>query len=105
VTAYDYDEFGVYQVTDERGGITTTIKDSRGRPTFVIAADSQPKEIRYYDGLAPRLQIAPGGAVLRWTYDSMGRLQKAEQLSGDPETAGAQPVLGWSESYTYGRRR
>ncbi|WP_243338530.1 RHS domain-containing protein [Anaeromyxobacter soli] len=100
-TSYDYDEFGVYQVTDERGGITTIVKDGRGRPAFVLTSGGSNRETRYYDGLSPRLQLLLGGAIVRYGYDGMGRLQQVDHLSGDPETPGETPAVAWSERYTH----
>jgi RHS repeat-associated protein len=100
LTSYDYDVFGVYQVIDERGVVTTTVKDGRGRPTYVIAVDGGVTETRYHEGRSPRLQLLPGGAVLRYGYDNLGRVASIEHLDGDPEALPGVTVV-WSEHFTY----
>jgi len=101
VTSYDYDAFGPYRVTQPNGAATTIVKDGRGRPLFVLGPDGLSRETRYHDGLDPRLQLLPSGAVVRSAYDGMGRLASVEYLSGDPEASGSTPILGWGEYYTY----
>jgi RHS repeat-associated protein len=100
VTSYDYDELGVYQTTDERGGVSTVVKDGRGRPRFVVAVDTQVTETRYHDGASPSLVLLPGGEVTRYAYDGMGRVQGVEHLSADPD-ASAAAVVVWSEAFAY----
>ena len=102
VTSFDYDMFGAYQITAPNGAVTTIIKDARGRPQFVRTPDTAvAHETRYYDGLTPRLVLFPSGATSRLSYDSLGRLSKLESLSGDPEASGANPVIAWTEIYSY----
>jgi len=102
VTSFDYDMFGVYQITAPNAAVTTIIKDARGRPQFARTPDTAvAHETRYYDGLIPRLLLFPSGAASRLTHDSLGRLSKLESLSGDPEASGANPVIAWTETYSY----
>ncbi len=106
VTTYDYDKFGVSQVTAPDGTSASITKDGRGRPRVVAYSDRSATvqaqtETRYYDGLTARLRIRPGGAAERYSYDTKGRLSRVEHLSGDPEVSGANVTAGWSESYIY----
>jgi len=106
VTTYDYDMFGVSRDTAPDGTQTMLIKDGRGRTTFVLNADAggvvrAQTETRYYDGSLPRLRILPSGAAEQYSYDAMGRLSEVKRLAGDPESSGANPALGWTESYLY----
>ncbi len=100
VTTYDYDLHGPFQVTAPNGSITTIIKDGRGRPIFVGIPGSV-RETRYRDGLLPRLQLLPTGAVIRSGYDTKGRLEKVEYLTGDPDPPGAAYTVRWTETYLY----
>jgi RHS repeat-associated protein len=99
ITSYDYDAFGVYRTVAPNGAPTTIVKDGRGRPSFVIGPDGSRTEMRYYDGLAPRLQIAPSGRAVRFAYDGKGRLASSEYLDRDPEAGPA--TVAWSEVRTY----
>lgn len=105
VTTYEHDAFGVYRVTAPDGLITTTVKDGRGRPRYTLSARGgaslRTTETRYHDGLSPRLQLLPNGAAVRSTYDTKGRLETVEHLSGDPDATGAPPTLAWSEHHSY----
>ncbi len=100
-TTIDYDALGVYQFTDPNGAIFTTVRDGRGRPSFKLVPGFPQTEIRYYDGLSPRLVLMPSGSVRRYTYDSRGRLRTVEPLSGDPDPAGAIYSVGWTERRSY----
>jgi RHS repeat-associated protein len=104
VVSYDYDMFGVSRVTLPDGTSLTAIKDGRGRPTFVMAADRSgavqgQTETRYYDGLEVRLRVLPGGSAERYGHDDRGRLNQIEHYSSDPEAGAA--VLGWTENHQH----
>ena len=101
VTTYDYDAFGAFQVTDPAGGITTVVKDGRGRPVSVLAADGTQTRTRYHADLDPRVMVMPGGGAVRFGYDAFGRLASVEHLSSDPDAPGATPVLAYSEHHAY----
>lgn len=98
VTTYEYDLFGAFQVTAPNGIVTTIVKDGRGRPTFVGIPGSV-RETRYQDGLLPGLQIMPTGAVIRYAYDTKGRLKTIEYLTGDPDQGAV--TVRWTEEYQY----
>ncbi len=101
VTSYDYDSFGVYRIAASDGGMTTIIRDARGRPRFVLSPDGQQRETRYYDGLSPRLQVNPSGSAVSLSYDGKGRVTASEWFDGDPEAAGAEVHRGRSEHHAY----
>jgi len=106
VTTFDYGPLGVSEIVAPDGIKTTITRDGRGRPRFTTTASadgtqSQTVETRYYDGNLPRLRIKPNGAAERYGYDSKGRLALTEYLSGDPDVAGANPVVAWSEASAY----
>jgi RHS repeat-associated protein len=101
VTSYDYDAFGVYQVTQPNGGLTTIVRDVRGRPVTILGPDGHARSTRYYDGLDPRVEILPGGGAVRSGYDALGRRATVEHLDGDPDQPGPAPTVRWSEHTTY----
>ncbi len=105
VTSYDYDLFGVFLTVAPDGTATTIVKDGRGRPIHVIVTgrggSASHREIRYHDGMKPRLRIFGTGASERYSYDSKGRLDKVERLAGDPEAPGANVAAASTELYVY----
>jgi len=99
VTTYDYDAFGPSSITHPNGGVTTIVKDGRGRPILVVSPDGGQSQTRYHDGLDPSVQILATGGAVQSSYDSVGRLASLTYWSGDPAMAGA--TLAWGEYYTY----
>jgi RHS repeat-associated protein len=99
-TSFDYDPFGLYRAWAPDGHVTTWVKDGRGRITLVLESDGRRSEIRYHDGDKQRLRISPAGVVERTGYDTRGRPNSEERLSGDPDAAGAYAVL-WGTYHTY----
>lgn len=102
-TTYDYSALGVYQVVDPNGVTSLFVRDARGRVAVVSLPGENTVEIRYYDGLKPRVQLlssagAPWEILARQTgYDRKGRVSSVTDWAGDPDASSPAPVLGWSE--------
>jgi YD repeat-containing protein len=101
IETFEYDAFGPSHVTNESGQITTVVRDGRGRPRFVTTPGAGTREVRYYDGLLPRIEVRPGGGATRSSYDIRGRIERVEYLTADPENGSMTPVVRWSEVHLY----